>query len=51
MLMRKSPYRGDATYATIRQQARDAKGKDAGGHRANFLELIDAATKLAEKRD
>jgi Ca-activated chloride channel family protein len=45
LLLRESPYKGEATYAAVRKQAAVALGADPGGHRAGFLELVDAAAK------
>jgi Ca-activated chloride channel homolog len=47
MLLRGSPYRGDASYPAVRRLAKGALGKDPGGHRAEFLGLVDAAEELA----
>lgn len=46
MLLRNSEYRGTATYADVRKLAASAIDKDHNGHRAEFLELIDAAQRL-----
>jgi Ca-activated chloride channel family protein len=46
MLLRESKYRGDATFAAVREQARGALGTNPGGHRSGFLEMVDAAAKL-----
>jgi Ca-activated chloride channel family protein len=45
-LLRDSEYKGDVTYGAVRALAKDAPGDDAGGHRAEFLTLIDAADRL-----
>jgi Ca-activated chloride channel family protein len=50
LLLRESPYRGDATHAGVRAWAREGRGADPGGHRGRFLELIDAAEQLAAGR-
>jgi Ca-activated chloride channel family protein len=42
MLLRDSKHRGDSTFA----KARALVGKNPGGHRTGFLELVDAAAKL-----
>jgi Ca-activated chloride channel family protein len=47
MLLRDSPFKGDATWDGTRRLARGALGWDPGGHRAGFVEMIDAAEKLA----
>lgn len=55
LLLRHSEHRGAATYADVRKLAASAIGKDHNGHRAEFLELIDAAQRLdgraAARRD
>jgi Ca-activated chloride channel family protein len=43
MLLRASPYRGEATFG---RQAADALGNDPHRHRAEFLGLVEAAEKL-----
>jgi Ca-activated chloride channel family protein len=50
MLLRDSPHRGDASYAAARQLARGALADDPGGHRAGFVELIDAAEALGGRK-
>jgi Ca-activated chloride channel family protein len=45
MLLRESQYRGDATFAGVRQMAAGACGRTPG-HRGGFLELVDAAMRL-----
>lgn len=49
MLLRRSQYRGQASYAEARKLAADALGEDRNGHRAEFLKLIDAAERLSAK--
>jgi Ca-activated chloride channel family protein len=48
-LLRKSEYRGDATYDRVRELARGARGDDPNGHRTEFLKLLDAAEMLDRK--
>jgi Ca-activated chloride channel family protein len=50
-LLRKSEYRGDATYDKVRGLADGARGDDVNGHRGEFVKLIDAAAGLARKPD
>ncbi|HYF52136.1 MAG TPA: VWA domain-containing protein [Planctomycetota bacterium] len=50
MLLRGSPYSGNATFASVKELAAEAIGKDAGGYRAEFLTLIDQTTKLLNGR-
>jgi Ca-activated chloride channel family protein len=49
MVLRDSPYKGTATYAQVTQIAGAALGKDATGHRAEFLQLVQIADQLAAK--
>jgi Ca-activated chloride channel family protein len=51
LLLRGSEHRGDIDYARVRKLARAALGADSHGHRAGFLEMIDAARELASPRD
>ncbi|RYU81078.1 YfbK domain-containing protein [Hymenobacter persicinus] len=44
MLLRQSDYRGNATYPTTLQLAKDARGRDEDGYRAELVRLV----KLAE---
>ncbi len=48
MLLRESPHRGNASYASVLDLARAGVGRDAGGYRAGFLELVQAAQALAQ---
>jgi Ca-activated chloride channel family protein len=50
MLLRNSEHRGGASYAGVRELAKDALGDDPHGHRAEFLKLVDAAAGLAPRR-
>jgi Ca-activated chloride channel homolog len=47
MLLRDSPYRGEATYAQVHQWATAAKGPDEQAHRREFLRLVQTAERLA----
>lgn len=40
MLLRDSPHKGSATYEQVLSWAEDGLGEDAGGHRAEFMELV-----------
>jgi Ca-activated chloride channel family protein len=51
MLLRESPFRGDASYGQVLALAKNALGADARGERAEFLDLCRRASKLAEKAD
>ena len=46
MLLRDSEFEGDATFATVSKLAGDALGPDAGGYRAEFLDLVRKAEAL-----
>lgn len=46
MLLRDSQYKGESSFADVKQRAQRAIGKDAGEYRANFLELVDRAATL-----
>jgi Ca-activated chloride channel family protein len=43
MLLRNSPYKGTADYATVRAQALQALGNDREGYRKEFIGLVDKA--------
>ena len=47
LLLRESPYKGDASYDQVAQVASRALGDDREGYRAEFLELVAAARRLA----
>ena len=47
--MRDSEYRGDADYAKVIEWAKPAVGADKGGHRAEFVRLVEKAQELAKK--
>jgi Ca-activated chloride channel family protein len=46
MLLRKSEYRGSATYALSRKLAEGARGNDRGQYRAGFIDLLARAEQL-----
>ena len=50
MLLRQSPYRGDATFSSVLQQADDNRGKDEGGYRREFVGMVEKARTLAGER-
>ncbi|HEY8151894.1 MAG TPA: YfbK domain-containing protein, partial [Vicinamibacteria bacterium] len=50
MALRDSPYKGDASLATIQEWARSSLGEDEGGHRAELVTLIARAQQLAPNR-
>jgi len=43
MLLRDSPYKGNAGFNSIHNMARASIGKDASGYRRGFLEMIKKA--------
>jgi hypothetical protein len=49
MLLRNSEHRGTATFGSVRDLATGAVTARPDAHRAEFLSLVDAARKLADK--
>jgi Ca-activated chloride channel homolog len=43
MLLRDSEFKGDASYQSVIKQARDSKGQDHDGYRAEFIRLVEMA--------
>jgi Ca-activated chloride channel family protein len=50
MLLRDSPYKGEASYASTLKLAQGARGPDARGYRAQFVELVQTTERLARTR-
>jgi len=48
MRLKDSPHRGEASFATITEWAREGTGDDTGGYRAEFTQLVSEAATLAE---
>jgi Ca-activated chloride channel family protein len=48
MLLRDSEHKGTATYAAMLELARQGRGDDPDGYRAEFIQLIESARALAE---
>ncbi|MCP4695740.1 MAG: VWA domain-containing protein [Gammaproteobacteria bacterium] len=48
LLLRDSKFKGEATYERVLQFAKDSKGKDEEGNRAEFIRLVET-TELLEK--
>jgi len=48
MLLRESPYKGDATWKTASDLAEDGLGTDPQGYRHEFLKLIQRAQQISE---
>jgi Ca-activated chloride channel family protein len=46
MLLRGSAYRGSASYDAVLARARSARGPDLHGHRAEFVQLVEASRRL-----
>jgi len=46
MLLRESEFRGDSTYGTVLELARNGKGKDTFGYRAEFIQLVEKCSLL-----
>jgi Ca-activated chloride channel family protein len=51
MLLRESPFRGDASYEQVWTVAKDALGADGRGERGEFLDLCRKAAVIAGKGD
>ncbi len=51
MLLQCSPHAGGATWASIAELAEEGKGPDTGGLRAEFLELVERASKLTPPKE
>ena len=49
LLLRDSPYQGQASFEQVLAQAKAARGRDEGGYRRQFIELVEQAAQL-EKR-
>jgi Ca-activated chloride channel homolog len=49
MLLRRSEYRGGLDYPMVLRMARDARGKDENGYRAEFIRLAETAEMLEER--
>ncbi len=50
MILRGSPYKGAATYASVIELANGARGADPGGYRKEFVELVRKARTLANQK-
>jgi Ca-activated chloride channel family protein len=46
LLLRDSPFKGDATYAQVLELAQGSKGQDEQGYRAEFIRLVEPADLL-----
>ena len=50
MLLRDSEFKGDSTYKSVLNLARDGKGKDAFGYRSEFIQLVAKCSLLESVR-
>jgi Ca-activated chloride channel family protein len=48
MILRDSPYKGTGTLKAVVEWAQEGKGRDAGGHRSGFIELVRKAEGLRQ---
>ena len=48
LLLRNSAYKQNATYKKVESLAKDAKGNDAEGYRAEFMQLVKSANSLTD---
>jgi Ca-activated chloride channel family protein len=46
LLLRDSPHKANASFASARELARAGRGRDVGGHRGEFLQLVQEAERL-----
>jgi Ca-activated chloride channel family protein len=51
MLLRQSPHRGQASYASVLDLAEGALGPDADGYRRQFMDMVRQAQALAQAQD
>jgi len=51
LLLKNSDYTGDASYDAILERAKDAKGYDEFGYRAEFIRLVELAAQMDRYRD
>lgn len=51
MLLRNSPYKGSSTYGSVLTLAKNSKGKDTEGYRAEFIRLVEASELLSGKKE
>ena len=49
LILEDSKFKGDATFADVLKRAREAKGADEEGYRAEFLRLVELAELLKGK--
>jgi Ca-activated chloride channel family protein len=51
MLLRNSPYKGNATFGYVLTLAKNSKGKDTEGYRSEFIRLVEASELLSGKKE
>jgi Ca-activated chloride channel family protein len=51
LLLRNSEHKGSSSYRQVLELARNSKGDDSDGYRAEFIKLVEAASQLAVKQD
>jgi len=49
MLLRESPYRGNTSFDAVLELADEARGKDEGGYRREFLGLVEKAKAMLKR--
>jgi Ca-activated chloride channel family protein len=49
MLLRDSPHKGNATYASVAELAEEGQGADEAGYRAEFVKLVQKAQKIVKQ--
>jgi len=51
MILKDSPYRGDATFEWVLDTATAPRGNDHGGYRSEFISLVHKAPSLRQRHD
>jgi Ca-activated chloride channel family protein len=49
MILRDSPHKGTATFASVLELGAEGKGEDSNGYRAEFLQLVEKAKAISGK--
>jgi Ca-activated chloride channel family protein len=47
MILRESPFRGDADWEEVKKLAQSGMGPDPNGYRREFLDLVDLAREVS----
>jgi Ca-activated chloride channel family protein len=50
MVLRDSPHKGTASFASVRELAQEGQGRDVEGYRAEFLKLVESAKAIQGRR-